>query len=457
MKPTALVIEDDLRLRETVAEILRKEGFEVLEAGSGREAEDTLKQRRPDIALCDWKMPDGDGRSVLEHLQQQDLLRVMPVVVMTAHSTSQNAIDAMQIGAYDFLAKPLDLDELRVTAQRALQHARLQQEVEELRGKVRESNHHEHPPMIGSSRPMLETFKSIGRVARTDTAVLILGESGTGKELVARCIHENSGRKEKPFVVVNCAALPADLLEAELFGHEKGAFTGAVAKKPGRFEAAAGGTVFLDEIGELPIAVQPKLLRILQEHTFERVGGNATLQADFRLIAATNRDLENEARLGTFRQDLYFRLSVFTVELPPLRSRRSDIVPLAEHFLAKFSERNGFPVSGFSEDAILKLQQYEYPGNVRELEHVVEAAVLLAQGRVVNPEHLRFANTDGSSGSDDLSRYLRMPFHESVGAWEKLLVQQALQHAGGNKAEAARALGIQRRLLYEKLKQHNLE
>ncbi|MGB8885942.1 MAG: sigma-54 dependent transcriptional regulator [Candidatus Korobacteraceae bacterium] len=457
MKPHVLIVDDEANLRRTLVEVMSAEGYESTESSSGKEALQSISGRRPDIVFCDWMMPNGDGQQLLEQLRDRDLLRVMPVVIITAHGTSQNAIQAMQLGAYDFVSKPFDLDEICATAKRAIQHARLQQEVEQLREKLGAEGAPKERQIVGSSRAMLEVFKAVGRVAHTDTAVLILGESGTGKELVARAIHENSQRSKHPFVVVNCAALPHDLLESELFGHEKGAFTGAITQKQGRFETATGGTVFLDEIGELPLALQPKLLRVLQEHSFERVGGNTTIHADFRMIAATNRDLEAEVQEGDFRQDLYFRLTVFTIALPPLRARRADIVPLAEHFLEVFSARNSLPISGFAEDAILALQQHSFPGNVRELEHMIETAVVNAGGRVITADHLRPAYPASDNNVGNLSSLLGLPFHQSVAEWEKRLIMTALQQANGNKAEAARKLGMHRRLLYEKLKQFGLE
>jgi transcriptional regulator with GAF, ATPase, and Fis domain len=280
---------------------------------------------------------------------------------------------------------------------------------------------------------------------------------GTGKELVARAIHENSQRNKRPIVAINCATLPGELLESELFGHEKGAFTGALARKLGKFETASGGTIFLDEIGELPVALQPKLLRVLQEHAFERLGGNETIHSDFRLIAATNRDLKVEIEEGNFHQDLYFRVAVFTIALPPLRSRRSDIVPLAEHFLEIVSAKNGVPISGFSEDAILRLQRYPFPGNVRELEHMIEASVVNARGRVITSNDLQTPSQQGEDRNGDLSSLLSLPFHDSVAEWEKRLIQNALRESDGNRTEAARRLGMHRRLLYDKLKQLGLE
>ena len=373
-----LIVDDDRNLRETLRDLLEGGGYTILLASSGEEAFDLLQDTTPDLTLCDWKMPSGGGEHFLKGLKSTNHL-TMPVIIMTAHGTGPNAIQAMQLGAYDFITKPLDIDVTLATVARALRHMELQREVDKLReqrfrdrmagvddlddqeaGKAR---------LIGTSPAWIDIFKSIGLVARTDVGVLLLGESGTGKEVVARAIHENSARSKRPFVVVNCAALPADLLESELFGHEKGSFTSAITQKLGRFEVAEGGTVFLDEIGELPLPLQPKLLRVLQERTFQRVGANLTHRADVRIIAATNRSLEEEVEEKTFRQDLFYRLNAFTLRLPPLRERKSDIRPLAEHFLRRFAERNNTPASGLSEDALNALQHYAFPGNVRELEH----------------------------------------------------------------------------------------
>jgi transcriptional regulator with GAF, ATPase, and Fis domain len=306
---------------------------------------------------------------------------------------------------------------------------------------------------------MLEVFKAIGRVAKTDVTVLLLGETGTGKELVARTIHESSFRSDRPFVVVNCGALPAELLESELFGHERGAFTGAISRKLGKFESAAGGTVFLDEIGELPLALQPKLLRVLQEHTFERVGGTESVHADFRVIAATNRVLEEEVEEKLFRPDLYYRLKGFSIQLPALRERRSDILPLAEYFLVRFNQQNHQRVPGFTEDAIIALQQYSYLGNIRELEHIVERAGVQAAGRAITREIVHQALPAFETGplGSSLTGLTRLPFHASVSAWEKHLIENTLAESGGNKTVAARKLHIHRRLLYEKMEQLGIE
>ena len=462
MPERILVVDDERNLRLTLREILVGHGFEVAEAEDGIAALEALRQCTPDLVLCDWKMPRADGEFLLRGLSDLESPKWLPVIVMTAHGTGQNAMTAIQLGAYDFITKPLDMDELLATVKRALHHVKLQREVDKLRAErsgqlLKEDGGAEL--IMGSSRPMLNLFKAIGRVAATDTSVLILGESGSGKELVARTIHRQSRRASGPFVVVNCAALPADLLESELFGHEKGAFTGAHTLRAGKFESAAGGTVFLDEIGELPLALQPKLLRVLQEHTFERLGSSETIAADFRLVAATNRALQEDVEEKRFRADLYYRLQVFTVTVPALRERRTDILPLAEHFLRRFAERNGLPPSAFTDDAVLVLQQSSFPGNVRELEHLIEHAAVLAAGRVVTSEilHQSMLRPPEREAQTDLAQLLRLPFHESVAAWERKLVENALNESGGNKADAARRLGIQRRLLYEKMKALGME
>jgi DNA-binding NtrC family response regulator len=452
-----LIIDDERNLRATLREILSAAGYATLEAENARDGIETLRDGSPDLVLCDWKMPVAGGEHMLTELGKLDLTRDLPVIVMTAHGTGNNAMRSIQLGAYDFLTKPIDYDELLATVQRALEQRKRQKEIKLTRsaGPGPSLPRDAADRLIGSSRAMLDLFKSIARVADTDVTVLITGESGSGKERVARTIHRQSTRADKPFVVVNCAALPADLLESELFGHEKGAFTGAIARKIGKFEYAAGGTIFLDEIGELPLALQPKLLRVLQEHAFERVGSAETIHADFRVVAATNRNLEEEVTAKQFRADLFYRLQVFAIVVPPLCERRTDIVPLAEHFLHQFAVRNGVPPSAFTEDATLVLQQYSYPGNVRELEHIIERAAILAGGRVITRDILvmsipGFADRASSRVAPD--NLMQLPFHQSVAAWEKKLIENALAQTSGNKSDAARRLGIQRRLLYDKMR-----
>lgn len=459
MNQTILIIDDEANLRKTLAEILAGKGYDILEAGDGAEAIDLLVNYAPDLVFTDWRMPKAGGEDVLHHMRNDKRLGAIPVIVITAFGSSHNAIEAVRLGAYDFVVKPFDLEEISLTVERALAHSSLNREVAELRARIERQNTLGAGRLIGSSARMLDAFKMIGKVAETDTTVLISGESGTGKELVAEAIHNYSRRKDNAFVVVNCAALPETLLESELFGYERGAFSGAAARKIGRFEMAQGGTIFLDEIGELSPNLQAKLLRVLQDHSFERLGGTETICGDFRVLAATNRDLDATVRERLFREDLFYRLNVVRITVPPLRERRADIVPLAEHFLRIYSESNGLPAVGFSEEAILMLQTHSYPGNVRELENMVERAVLMARGRVIMSSHFpQKANSPispvpGSADPDLMS----LPFHSAVGALEKKLIENALRAAQGNKTEAASRLQINRRLLYQKMEEHQIK
>jgi DNA-binding NtrC family response regulator len=460
-----LIVDDDHNFRETLRELLADAGHHTLVATNAEEAIALLQTTTPSLTLCDWKMPGGGGKQFLKSLQSQGLLTTMPVIILTAHGTGPNAMQAMQLGAYDFIAKPLDIDLALATVARAIRHMDLQREVEVLRQQrfrdrsledLTETEEGLKPQLIGNSPAWIEVFKNIGRVAATDVGVLLLGESGTGKELVARAIHQNSARSRRTFIILNCAALPPELLESELFGHERGAFTGAVTQKRGKFEAADGGTIFLDEIGELPLSLQPKLLRVLQEHTFERVGGTASIHADVRVIAATNRSLEDDVEQKTFRADLFYRLNAFAIRLPPLRERQSDILPLAEYFLARYAQRNQLTSTGLAADAIVALQNYSFPGNVRELEHLIERAAVKAGGRAITADLIQeelAREKIAAPGTFDSQAAEAMPFHEAVASWERHLIEQALEASHGNKSDAARRLGIHRRLLYEKLTQ----
>ncbi len=463
-----LIVDDDHNFRETLRELLSDAGYQTLIATNAEEAIALLQTATPDLTLCDWKMPGGGGEQFLKSLQSEGLLTTMPVIILTAHGTAPNAMQAMQLGAYDFITKPLDIDLALATVARAIRHMELQREVEVLRQQrfkdssledLSDSEEGLKPQLIGNSPAWIEVFKNIGRVAATDVGVLLLGESGTGKEVVARAIHQNSARSRRPFIIVNCAALPPELLESELFGHERGAFTGAVAQKRGKFEAADGGTIFLDEIGELPLSVQPKLLRVLQEHAFERVGGTVSIHTDVRVIAATNRPLEDDVEQKTFRADLFYRLNAFTVRLPPLRERPSDILPLAEYFLARYAQRNQTISTGLAAGAIFALQNYSFPGNVRELEHLIERAAVKAGGRAITAEQIENELEKEKSAAPDVfdaQGAATMPFHDAVASWERHLIEQALQASQGNKSDAARRLGVHRRLLYEKLTQLGL-
>ncbi|MGB7285171.1 MAG: sigma-54 dependent transcriptional regulator [Candidatus Acidiferrum sp.] len=459
MGATILIVDDEANLRKTLADILSARGYSVLEAEDGSAAVRLLRGLTPDLIFSDWKMAQMGGEELLQRLRDEPRLASIPIIVITAFGSSHIAIEAVRLGAYDFVTKPFDLDEIILAAERALDHSSLNRELVRLRSQGGQSHIAASGRLIGTSGPMLDVFIMIGKVAETDSTVLICGESGTGKELVAEAVHGYSQRKDKPFVVVNCAALPDALLETELFGHERGAFTGAVGRKIGRFEMAEGGTIFLDEIGELSPALQSKLLRVLQERTFERVGGTETIRGNFRVLAATNRDLEASVREKVFREDLFYRLNVVRIPIPPLRERRSDIVALAEHFLRAYSEKNALSAVGFSDEAILLLQNYSYPGNVRELENMVERAVLMARGRVVMPEHLPSrAHRNGGAESQSLEMsLLSLPFHKSVAELEKRLIEKAMKESGGNKSEAANRLQINRRLLYNKIYEYKIE
>jgi DNA-binding NtrC family response regulator len=463
-----LIVDDDHNFRETLRELLTDAGYATRVAMNAQEATALVQVATPDLILCDWKMPGGGGEQFLKGLQSEGLLTTVPVIILTAHGTGPNAMQAMQLGAYDFITKPLDMDQALTTVARAIRHMELQREVEILRHqrfKDRSLDETElagdtaKPRLIGNSPAWIEIFKNIGRVAATDVGVLLLGESGTGKEVVARTIHENSERSRRPFIVLNCAALPPELLESELFGHERGAFTGAIGQRQGKFEAADGGTIFLDEIGELPLALQPKLLRVLQDRTFERVGGTASIHADVRVIAATNRTLEEDVEEKRFRADLFYRLNAFAIRLPPLRERQSDILPLAEYFLARYARRNRAMEPALAEDAAAVLQHYGFPGNVRELEHLMERAAVKAGGRAITAEQIQDELTQAkvtAQGGFDIALAAQLPFHEAVTSWERHLIEQALKASLGNKSDAARRLGIHRRLLYEKLTQFGM-
>jgi DNA-binding NtrC family response regulator len=458
-----LLVDDDRNFRETLRELLSDAGYQTRIATNAEEGIALLQTTIPDLTLCDWKMPGGGGEQFLKSLQSEGLLTMMPVIILTAHGSGPNAMQAMQLGAYDFITKPLDIDQALATVARAIRHMELQREVEVLRQQrfrdssledLTDSDEGLKPQLIGNSPAWIEVFKNIGRVAATDVGVLLLGESGTGKEIVARAIHQNSARSRRPFIILNCAALAPELLESELFGHERGAFTGAVAQKRGKFEAADGGTIFLDEIGELPLSLQPKLLRVLQDHAFERVGGTTSIHADVRVIAATNRPLEDDVEQKTFRADLFYRLNAFTVRLPPLRERQSDILPLAEYFLARYAQRNQLASTGFTADAISSLQSYSFPGNVRELEHLIERAAVKAGGRAITVDLIQeelAREKSAAPGIFDAQAAEAMPFREAVESWERHLIKQALEASHGNKSDAARKLGMHRRLLYEKL------
>jgi DNA-binding NtrC family response regulator len=446
-----LVAEDDARARDSLRQLLQEEGYAVMTAGDGNTASRALKEELFDAVLADIRMPGKDG---LQLTREAKALPCAPaVLVMTAYGNSSVAIEAMKAGAYDYLTKPLHFDELLIQLERAIRSRKQAQELISFRDLA--SADRDDVEIIGDSAPMQQVYKWIGQVAPTDSTVLIRGESGTGKELVARAIHKHSSRSHAPFVPVNCAAIPEALLESELFGHEKGAFTGAVVRRRGRLELANHGTVFLDEIGELSPATQSKLLRALQERTIERLGSEQRIQLDIRIITATNRDLEAMVRAREFREDLYYRLNVVVIRIPPLRERRDDIPRLAEQLLGKVAAREGCPPVPLTSAALAELVKRDWPGNVRELEHTLERAAVLSRGAAIAPEHLQEPAQPRGEWFDVVP--LDDGMHALVAQLERKLIERALRQAGGNRTRAAELLRINRRLLYDKLREFGLE
>jgi DNA-binding NtrC family response regulator len=446
-KGRILVGDDEANARTALAELLRDEGYEVETAADAFKALGKLEAFDPELVLTDLKMPGMDGIELMHKVAEQREEPV-PVVVMTAFGAVETAVRAMRAGAVDYLTKPLNFDELVIVTQRALEQQRLRVEAGILRQRLSEK--YGDGNIVGSSPPMQKVFKVIEQVAQSKASVLITGESGTGKELVAAAIHEKSPRRNGPFVKLHCAALAETLLESELFGHERGAFTGAVQRRDGRFQLADGGTLFLDEIGEISPALQVKLLRFLQEHEFERVGGTQTVKVDVRIIAATNRNLAEEVRLGRFREDLYYRLNVVAIEMPSLRERRSDIPLLAEHFLRRYAAENEKPLTAFAEDAISRMIGYDWPGNVRELENAVERAVVMATGQLIEAANLPSAVVPApvSSAAPPIPG-------STLEELERYAILKTLEATGGSTSKAAHVLGISVRKIQYKLHAYN--
>jgi DNA-binding NtrC family response regulator len=437
-----LVIEDEEKQRRVLGLHLASHGFEVKAAGT---AEEGLKHAADaDLVLTDLKLPGMDGLTLMEQLRAQNAQ--MPVIVMSAFGTVEVAVDAMKKGAVDFLPKPFSLDHLTVVVEKALEVRKLRDENRELREAL--GHRYQFENIIGHSNEMQEIFATVERVSPTRATVLLCGESGVGKDLIARAIHQHSPRKDRPFVKINCTAIPENLMESELFGYEKGAFTGANTSKPGKFEQADTGTVFLDEIGDVPAAVQVKLLRVLQEREFERLGSNKTQHTDVRVIAATNVDLRAALEQGTFREDLYYRLNVVPLNIPPLRERKSDIPFLADSFARKFGGE-------LSEDAIECLKNYHWPGNVRELENVVERSILLAPQLRLEAGDIRIDTGQRTRPTSDGVPFL--PEGMTLDQYEQEILKEAIKRANGNKSQAARLLGLTRNALRYRLSQMGLE
>ncbi|MDZ7291592.1 MAG: sigma-54 dependent transcriptional regulator [candidate division KSB1 bacterium] len=447
-----LVVDDEAPMRKNLSELLSEEGYAIDEATDGLEAIAKTNLQQPQLILLDIKLPKMDGLTALAEIKK--IAPDVPVIVFTAHGTSERAIEAMKLGAYDYLEKPFDLDEFLLIVQRALKYGDLLSEVKHLRSQVVEETAEIAPEqLIGASGKMQEVFKLIGRAAPSEATVLIQGESGTGKELIANAIQRHSRRSDKPFIKVNCAALPETLLESELFGHEKGAFTDAIALHKGRFELADGGTIFLDEISDTSPALQTKLLRVLQQKTFERVGGKETITVDVRVIAATNKDLEREMKAGRFRDDLFYRLNVIHIKVAPLREHPEDVPLLVEHFLKKYGG-SAVPIAA---EALQKLRYYSWPGNVRELENVIQRALVMSQGHAITLEHLPLSlRAEGDLIPREVLWREGIPLKQIIADVEKQLILKALRESNGNRTRAAQLLGINRRLLFSKMKEHQI-
>jgi DNA-binding NtrC family response regulator len=458
MNDKILVIEDDLNSLEGLAEILEQEKFSVAKSKNAREALAEVKKNNYDIILIDYLLPDRDGLEVSKILLNQ--FSDIKIIMMTAFGSVKNAVEAMKLGIYDYLTKPIDLDELLIVIRRALKEQQLISENIDLKDKLLQTYSFEN--IIGVSGKMQEVFRKILKVANTDATVLIRGESGTGKELIARAIHFQSSRLDKALVEINCASIPETLLESELFGHEKGAFTGAYKSKKGKFEIAHMGSLFLDEIGELPLGVQAKLLRVLQDGSFTHVGGIENIEVDVRLIAATNKDLEKAMTDGRFREDLYYRLNVIPIFIPPLRERPEDLGPLIDHFIKVYVEKNKRSVKGIAPDARDLLMSYHWPGNVRELENALENAIVMAEGEYIQvldlPNYLqtKLSYSPESSLAKVIKEQKDLGFRNRLDLCEREIIRQALIESNGNKTHAAKKLGFSLRTLRNKVQKYQL-
>ena len=452
--PDILIIDDEPLMRISISDALKVEGYNVMSAETGGEGLKSIKDTSYDVVITDLRLPEVDGVQILKSCKQ--ISPRTKVLMITAYGSVDTAVEAMKIGAYDYITKPFSMDEFILTVKRLIALRDLEDENIYLKEKIEER--YEFSGIIGKSDKMKDIFEKIEIIAPTDTTVLITGESGTGKELVANAIHYNSPRKNEAFIKVSCAALPETLLEAELFGHERGAFTGALKQKKGRFELAHKGTLFLDEIGEINQTVQVKLLRVLQGHEFERLGGTSTINVDVRIIGATQRDLKKEVQKGSFREDLYYRLNVVPVHLPALRDRKEDILLLMEHFLNMYSKHMNKPMRGISIEAREFILKYDYPGNIRELENAVKRALTLSRDKEIQPwdlpEDMCTICREGSKVGERLS--YSEPLPTAMSLFEKQYVSKVLEETKGNKTLASKLLGISRKTLWEKCKLYGL-
>jgi len=450
-----LVVDDDPEIRGSVADVLRQAGYDVEEAKDGKKAIKCIDAGSYDLVLTDLNLPKLDGMKVLRHVLDESPDTIC--VILTGFGTIKGSVEAIKMGAFDYISKPVKSDEIVIVVEKALKYRHLERENVLLKQQLRKKYQFEN--FIGDSKPIQKVFELIEKVADTDSTVLITGESGTGKELIAKAIHYNSYRRDNPMVVINCGAIPEELLESELFGHEKGAFTGAHKMRVGRFELANGGTIFLDEIGDMSPNLQVKLLRVLQEQKFERVGGTRTLEIDVRIIAATNKNLINAVNRSTFRQDLYYRLNVIPIKVPPLRHRKSDIPLLIDFFFKRIDPRKRNGISGFSSEAGDALVAYDWPGNVRELENMVERMSILANGDQVELEDI--PESIKGKGAKIQAVEVTIPkdgivFDQAVEEYEKKLILEALNETNWVKTKAAKLLNINRTTLIEKMKKKKL-
>lgn len=455
-KGSLLIVEDERLQREILEDFLKKKGYQIASVGTVKEAKEILHISDINLVLLDWRLPDGDGLEFLSYLKEN--FPLIPVIMITAFASIDHAVASMKKGAYHYLSKPINLEELLLVIERALNEYKLTKEVFLLKERLKYLSKDEWKSpegLIAESPAMKKILALVNKIAETQAPVLITGESGTGKEVIAKLIHQLSPRKEGPFIKINCAAIPETLLEAELFGYEKGAFTGAVYAKPGLFELAEGGTLFLDEIGELPLSLQAKLLRVIQDQTFRRLGSLKELKVNFRLITATNRNLEEMIKNGLFREDLFWRLNVINLHLPPLKERKEDILPLTQFFIEKFNRKYGKNIKGVSQEALSALYQHSFPGNVRELENRIERGIILAEGEILTKEDLGFTEeTQKKEGL--LEKLMTLPLEEAVETLEKIRIKEAMEKAKGVKVKAAQFLGITERMLRYKLEKYHL-
>ena len=455
-KGSVLIVEDDRTQRELLAEALRKRGFYVEGAENLSEAKEFLERKDYNVLLLDYKLPDGDGLEFLTYLKKNH--PKLPVIMLTAYASVENAVSAMKAGAFHYLAKPINLEELTLIVHKALEENKLAREIELLRERLKFFVGKDVvfvENVVAESPAMKKVLNLVSKVAETDAPVLITGESGTGKGVIARLIHQLSPANDGPFLQINCAAIPETLLEAELFGYEKGAFTGATHSKAGLFELAEGGTLFLDEIGDMPLSLQAKLLNVLQEKTIRRLGGLKEIKVNFRFISATNQNLEKMVEEGRFREDLFWRLNVIRINIPPLRERKEDIIPLAELFIKKFNQKYRKDIRGLTHEATIALLKHNFPGNVRELENRIERGIILAEDEYLTREDLGLAQ--GSQKEEDLiEKLLNLPLDEAVEHLERIRIEKALLEAKGIKVKAAEILGITERMLRYKIEKYGI-